>query len=1063
VSADTEHKAPSDVLEPVTPSASWFTAGRGLVAARFVIAVGVSAVMCVELARHHTPGLPTTTDIVGYPTYWNYNFEVLFWTYRLVVYAFPLFAILGYALLSRFGPLRSGTPRPSARVIELVEPAPVAVDATGLDAAPMRPNWGTIPRILLPTAVVVSAAASRTAHADPAALSAGVAYLVVIGIVAEWWARRTDGQRWRALSAVNGVGGAVAAVLGLWYVSAHTVVQSDAGTRTWPWLVWWLPVLGVAAIMLWSVRQLRAGRAARDVELTLLCVVVGATAVFLATSALPGRITYFQGFDDSLEMAGATVVAHGYFPWRDVLFTHGLFPDVLTGSLGRAIFDDSIWGVFAFHSVILVPLCWVSVYLFAVWVSRRNPWFCALFFLGATSDLLPLQVSERFIGVPVSLIVLAETLRRRSVAWAAGLTLLLVAQEILVPETIFMSGPALAVIVLADLVHRRSDRSLWANLRLTRWCVATGLIATAAWAGFLAVFGSLRAFIDYYIVFGPGHNLEGALPSGGLAFVEKAMFATGVAAVLLSIWMVAVKVARRSDWEPRDWVAVAGGLFMALYLEKALGRLDYGHVWQVFGAGLSIVLLWSWRLLADADRLIVSWWHSWQQRRRTSSLRFARPVTAALVPVVALGLVAAGPPTSMLRGVDSQHQTTGATVASFPRLGYASPTAIDTTMLRDLDTAIRAYAGNDAPVFDMTNSLGYVYYLLGREPGTQFIHVSMAQTEYSQQLLIDELKAVRPPVVIYDATKMGMPVWDGITNNIRHYDVSEFVLNGWTPVLRTHDVLVMARNDLVSSTPVPSLTAQPDTTDLYFTGPTCSWGTTPDFLPVADSARATTLAVRSSAQRLLVNFTGWAVDPASNRPATTVLIADGDRVVGTTTPSIDRPDVASLLKVPTSASGFQYDAVLDAGLHPAAYAVGADGVAHPLGGAAPGGATVLRMPSGSTVTVASAAAGHLETHTADTYRVGEIQVPSGVTLRDYDLARLSAAGSLGGASVTLTDHLQSLYHGIKATWLNKAGSDLTLRVGSCPQWYGYDASKPIYVVQDGGPPVTSVTLSARQG
>src|SRR5262249_3430421 len=152
----------------------------------------------------------------------------LFWTYRLVVYAFPLFTIVGYALLSRFGPLRSSTPRPGARVIELVEPAPVAVDATGVDAAPVRPNWGTILRILLPTAVVASAAASRPAPGDLAAFSAGVAYLVVIGIVAGWWARRTGGQRWRALSAVNGVGGAVAAVLGLWYVSAHTVVQSNA-------------------------------------------------------------------------------------------------------------------------------------------------------------------------------------------------------------------------------------------------------------------------------------------------------------------------------------------------------------------------------------------------------------------------------------------------------------------------------------------------------------------------------------------------------------------------------------------------------------------------------------------------------------------------------------------------------------------------------------------------------------------------------------------------------------------------------------------------------------------
>ena len=144
-----------------------------------------------------------------------------------------------------------------------------------------------------------------------------------------------------------------------------------------------------------------------------------------------------------------------------------------------------------------------------------------------------------------------------------------------------------------------------------------------------------------------------------------------------------------------------------------------------------------------------------------------------------------------------------------------------------------------------------------------------------------------------------MPIWDGITSDVRHYDVSEYVLRGWTPVLRTHGVLVMARNDLVASRPVPALTTPPQTTDLYFSGPTCDWGATPNYLPVPDSYRATTLPVRSAIPRTVVYYSGWAVDPATNRPASTVLIADGDRVVGTVTPSINRPDVAQDLHQPS--------------------------------------------------------------------------------------------------------------------------------------------------------------------
>jgi hypothetical protein len=118
------------------------------------------------------------------------------------------------------------------------------------------------------------------------------------------------------------------------------------------------------------------------------------------------------------------------------------------------------------------------------------------------------------------------------------------------------------------------------------------------------------------------------------------------------------------------------------------------------------------------------------------------------------------------------------------------------------------------------------------------------------------------------------------------------------------------------------------------------------------------------------------------------------------------------------------------------------------------------MPDGSQIRVAPTVAGDLDVHNADVYSVWEIRVPSGEDLRGYDLATLSSTGGLGGANVTLTDAPGHLFHDISASWLDEAGSRLTLRVGSCPQWYGYDPSKPLYVMQSGGPSVTSVTLSA---
>ena len=317
--------------------------------------------------------------------------------------------------------------------------------------------------------------------------------------------------------------------------------------------------------------------------------------------------------------------------------------------------------------------------------------------------------------------------------------------------------------------------------------------------------------------------------------------------------------------------------------------------------------------------------------------------------------------------------------------------------------------------------------------------------------------------MIYDATSIGVPVWGevgAITNNVRHYEVSEYVLRGWTPVLRTHGVLVMARNDLVASRPVPALSTPPQTTDLYFSGPHPADGGRPRTTCRCPTVRAPSpCRCARRCRGPSCTITGWAVDPATNLPASTVLIADGDRVVGTVTPTIDRPDVA---QAPAPAHVGErlriQDAMFDAAPdHPAVYSVGADGLAHPLGGSPAGPVAALRLPDGSQVRVAPTAGGCVGPYQADVYTVGELQLPSGIDLRDYDLATLSSTGGLGGANVALTDQF---LHEISASWLDQAGSSLTLRVGSCPQWYGYDPSKPLYVMQSGGPPVTSVTLSS---
>jgi hypothetical protein len=189
-----------------------------------------------------------------------------------------------------------------------------------------------------------------------------------------------------------------------------------------------------------------------------------------------------------------------------------------------------------------------------------------------------------------------------------------------------------------------------------------------------------------------------------------------------------------------------------------------------------------------------------------------------------------------------------ASLATAPLIGYDTPTTYNRRLLADLATVTSTYAGSTGKVFDNTNGLGYIYYLMQRDPATAFVHVSMAQSEYAQGLLIGQLRKARPSLVVFDDLGLfGLPSWDLVRNNVRHYQVAQYLLDGWTPIVRSDSVLFMLRNDLVASMPpaptVPILTAPPQTTELNFAVPVCNWGYAANFVDSLPAGPSLTLPV----------------------------------------------------------------------------------------------------------------------------------------------------------------------------------------------------------------------------
>jgi len=207
-------------------------------------------------------------------------------------------------------------------------------------------------------------------------------------------------------------------------------------------------------------------------------------------------------------------------------------------------------------------------------------------------------------------------------------------------------------------------------------------------------------------------------------------------------------------------------------------------------------------------------------------------------------------------------------------------------------------------------------------------------------------------------------------------------------------------------------------------------------------------------------MSGWAADPATRTPASTVVIADSGQAVTTLAPSISRPDVAAALNLSSATAGFSYQAMRDSDAPLTAYQLSGDGKLHPIAPVTGPVAPSVRLSDGRVLPTDPAAQGAVDVHTAQRLELSQLDVPAGTDLSRYSLATFSAGdAALGHATITVTDLFGEASHEIIASQLPGQGNDLALRVGSCLQWHGYDATKPLYVMQTGGTPATGVTLS----
>jgi len=1010
-------------------------------AARAVAACLIAAGLCGIAWAAYPETLDVSTDVVGNPIFADFNPTPYTVHYLLATAAFPALAIGLFCVLDRLARRRG---RPAL--------APLALPAAEPGAEPERTTAAPALAYARLGAVGALAAATVAIAVDAGSewlltilVPVTVAYTVIARGAAGLLAARSEARAGEALSAVNAVAGALGLLAFAAAADASEVIEgfgaAVAHPLAAPWLLALVAVLAATAVA-FAIARLDPARWPVAERLVLLCLVVP-TAVFLLVARMPGDLGPPDLFHEGEKLTAGTLVAAGDFPWRDLLFPHGLLADVVLPQLDLASLGDSRWGINNGESIVEGPLFWVSTLLLCAYLFRRNWIFLLTTLLLLAFGWFDTVLNTRMVLAPLCLLALAALLARPSRPRAIALMALTLWQAIVVPEATVISAPIWAVVVAYDAVHRRAGAPPWAR---TIRCALAGAAILGVFVVYLAANDALGGFADYYATFVGGHVLTGGLEITGTGFEFWAWVVIPIA-VALAAWAYAAFGVLSGRWFSRsDWVVGAAVVGLIAYYLKFLARPDTGHLDQVAAVAVVPALYVVYRVVGWLDE---------RARRSGGSALAWRPASAALA--VCAVVLAPGAPLDTLEELPVRMVASAHAAPENDRLGYASEGALPADLIPRAQRIVDAYGGD---VFDFTNSPALFGYLVDADPATRFYHVSMAIRAETQRTLISELEQERPPLVVFSSREHGVYSWDGIVNPVRHYLVADYLLDHYRPATTVGDYVFMVRDGVPLD---PATSDRAPREDLLFEGAACDWGYAPEFLDQRpeSGAEAVDVPLRPAGAGYVVAARGWAADVAAGRPATEVLIVRGRRIVGAIPIGVRRDDVAAANGNPDlAASGFAASRIaLGAGRDPEQpirlFGLSPSGVASEIGDPAAGAPALesLAGPGGERIDVEpGVVTGALELLQAAPQERSLLELPAQAS--DYTWLELTSDAPLPEDFYTVVDERSGAGRAVTFRTLAGRSDSVLVRVGSCPQWRGFGAGR-VYLGVSVGAPLTA--------
>ena len=836
--------------------------------------------------------------------------------------------------------------------------------------------------------------------------------------------------------------------------STQVTVAASGAVYHYPWLPAWLAGALTVGVLVWLARGLLRSITHTDLgdlERRALVLVVAPVGLFLLVAFLPGAIGTMNLFEEGQVLAGAEIVRDGAFPWRDLLVVHGLLHDVGTGLIGSAVIENSRWGVIAGEKLLIVPLSWVALYYLCAYLFWSN-W---LYLFGTQLLVITgsiFAIHYRLGLIPLVLLLLAALLHRPTVVRAVAFTTLLFVQVVVTPEALWAIPAYLLVIFLFEFFYRDRRRRLAESFRRTWLVVASAGALALAWSVFLLAYGALDDFVFSYRAFVPGHQLTGGVPLGiyravldpgnvGQRYEEFGILAP-VVVILGAILFFVARTRLRRPFAVSDWVVLAAVAFVVPYYAKFLSRTD--HVYHSFAMAVPVLLYAVYRLVTFAEASLASA----AQGRGATWFPRRHALTLPILIVLLLGAPVAL--RDVLRDVPSHFVVTADEEPELEALGFARRGENDVGLYRDVGRALGSQLEPGDEVFDFTNTPGLIHYVLGYPPSTRYYHVSIAIRQRTQTDLVRLLEKARPKVVVFSAASLvGSPsVWDNVSNQVRHYDVSEWLLDHYVPVLESRTFVLMRRRE----------DGVPARRQLYFDAAPCDWGYVPNFFSPSPAPDAAIAELKYRRVGQILRIRGWAVDPDAGTAAREVVAKVGGKVVARVHPDQRRFDIAFLRNRPgqlDSGFGIAIPARQATGADLRVYAIMASGEAKELSVGADTPQTGLNLIDKQGMPAAESV-GTVES--VDISRPLALALPADAST--YRWLEVRTGEPLNEGSFELSDRLDESRLGsrmISFKTLDRGETVTRIRVGACSQWRGFGAST-VYLIPSPTQDVRGVRL-----